>query len=155
MTDDMNQDLSEELTYISMQSDSSDLDNFDNDVIDTVENKTIDEIARQNQITLASKTLKDAGDSICELYELIQEISMLIPDKAGEFVPFSHLTKELRNKMLDSMTEKLDTVIDSVKAAHRSTRSVKRVRLTDEQINQLILNNEQLPSICDFRELSS
>jgi hypothetical protein len=56
-----------------------------------------------------------------------------------KFVRFSAVSKEVRNAMLDKLMICEEAVSDSIKAAHRATKSVKRSRLTDEQIDQLVI----------------
>lgn len=125
--------------------DESGVNNDDSDDTDNVGTSV-----RIAQARLANTALSEARSEINKLGQFVDSIKNMIPTDFGEFslnhiggsfIPFSHVTKEVRNKMLEQLSEQLGAVEDSVKAAFRATKSVKRARLTDEQVDALIMKD--------------
>ena len=122
----------------------------------TDETGAVDLSAREAQIRNANTALTEAYSQVRGLMSAISAIQDMLPqeqrvkgiDGAEDtvtfdvtYVPFSHVTKEVRNKMMDRLQDDLESVTDSVKAAFRAVKSVKRSRLSDEQVDKLIMAN--------------
>lgn len=106
--------------------------------------------AREGQVRNALTALHDAEAQIMGLLAAVKSIRKMMPDVGPDelfsssridvgFVPFSHVGKEIRNSMLADLYTNLEAVEDSIKAAWRASKAVKRSRLTDEQIDDLIM----------------
>lgn len=104
-------------------------------------------LARESQVRLAYTALVEAGDELRNMSNLINKIREMLPTVNElyvdvSFVAFSHVSKEVRNTLLDKIVDQLGSVDDSVKAAHRAVKGVKRSRLSEDQIDKLILGDQ-------------
>jgi len=137
------------MTLSTQDQDSNQDDSFIND--ETNEGTSAEATtARELQVINAINALDEAEVQIYNLRAAVHNIRSMLPatykttekeqNANVEFVPFSHVGKEIRNKLMADLYTNLEAVEDSIKASWRSVKNVKRTRLSEDQIDKLIIN---------------